>query len=101
MIWLWLRQHPAAFAAAGASLTFVAGVRMFGDVRAGLACAAYGALLTYLAWRPNGFGWRIDEAEALRIVDGRPAVRSSWLLRAAAWVVGIAAATFGILALVS
>lgn len=73
----WLRQHPMVGTLAIASMMFVVGLRIFGVARAGLAGAAYGALVSYLFWRPRGFGRRIEDRAA---TDRRwSTVGSPWL----------------------
>lgn len=101
MIRLWLRQHPKAFGAATAVLLFVLGLMIFSDARAGLIGGICGGLLVLLAWRPGGFGWKLDAREVARMEHGIPAVRTAWLLRAVLSVLGVTAAVAVVLALVS
>lgn len=80
---------------------FVQGFGKFGDVRAGLAGAAFGGFLGYVCWGPMGVAGRMEAAEKRRIAEVRPEVRGRWLLGAAGWVFGVTLALAVLLAIVS
>lgn len=62
----------------------VTGLIIFRDLRAALAGGAISAILMYLAWRPGGYGWRLDARQRVLLEERNGAgVRPAWLLRSA------------------
>lgn len=67
----WLRERPFTFALVMAAVMTVVGVICWGnDLRPTIAGALLSALITYLMWRPGGFGWHL-EAHQQRLLEDR------------------------------
>ena len=97
----WFRRHPLSFAGASGLFMFLLGLLLFGDVRAGLAGGLATSLLIYMAWRPGGFGYRLDEWNIAQVArnDGE-VVRWRWALKSSRVVVLAMLALFALLVLI-
>jgi hypothetical protein len=88
-VFRWLRDRPAVFGLVTFVLMFVIGLRRFDDARVALAGGSISAVLNYFAWRPRGWGWRLDARQRQLLEQrGDLGVRPAWLIRAAIGVVG-------------
>lgn len=87
----WLRGHPVVFALVVAGAMVALGLFLFDGREAAALGAVASAVFTYLAWRPGGFGWRLDRQQrALLEERGDLGVRSTWLWRIVLSLAGLA-----------
>lgn len=90
MLFQWLRDRPVFFGLLTAIVMAATGLVIFHDPRPALAAATISALLIYLAWRPGGFGWRLDARQRQLLEErGDLGVRPIWMLRAIAAVMAV------------
>lgn len=81
----WLRDRPEVFALVTAAVMIPLGLLTFGDARAALVGGVVSGFFIYVAWRPGGFGWRLDAHQTHLLEErGDLGVRAAWLIRAAA-----------------
>lgn len=96
----WLKQRPAVYASIGAAVAFADGYFLFHDPRPPVIGGIATFLTCYIAWRPGGFGWRLEARDRQWAAEHGSEIRVGWLLSRLVMVVGAIASLIAIMLLV-